>query len=920
MEDDYNFQNENEIRENGSQNNSGNRFGSLQNNINDVKNIRNRIENTKAKNLRKSNKLNSSDTLGNVSSDGLQDGLETKKKGLRSKTSNGLSSKNNATKPIKGGNKVTNGLEKAESTLAKGATNASKAAASASKTAGKATVQAGKAVGKAAVKGGAAIAKVLAAFFATPIGWGVLLVLGIFILAIFIIVIIGMIVSSLSSYFGISGDETLNTYENYTEGMTTGEINDMMEAAEGGECKLGFFATIRNFFGNYNLENPCELVHYVKKRIDEKEKNNSGVAPLSPGYLMASLYYAFETQNYNTDGKPYILPEDVDENKINSLEDLENFNDLDAISTLMAAKIYKGKDIDTLLDYYVFNDVYTYYVWVPNEETEDPDDGSCEPEDNKNYYKSEEKINLFLRYGKEVANQYEKDVNAVSAYEKSSSKCRDGLNRPDTSKYNVKADTSTTTDDNAKITINGVTYGYDSGFIHTTYPRYLQEYMPDKTVTYDYFVDKDIEGIIEYIASRQDYMNYVLGYPNNVPTLSTNFSSNGTVCTYNIDGANVSNIKVRLIYPAYSDALSGSPDYKPGEVIKGEELIDLEKYVMGVVYVENGGAPSEALKVQAIAARSYILGHTGLKRVTENGQTIIEISPSTFHQAYCDPDKGCYICMAGNDESKGRNVFLSENAIPEGAICSPFRPSVDEYYGDRASEFKNAINSVNGMVLTDKLHNITATGYVSNSQNAWNQMANDGLDYVEILRKHYGAEYTLSSPNCSYGATGDWANWRQFDNPWGNMYIGSSTMAQVGCLITSNAMMLANSGKPLVIQDFNPGTFLTLLKNNGGLSGNLLRNEVAIELALGNHNFEYNSGSLTSNQPQAIAEKLNQGYHVIAGVKCDSSGEVGHWVYVTGVSGQLVYMADPASDSIIISDRYNGSRGICYYKYIKFND
>ena len=44
-----------------------------------------------------------------------------------------------------------------------------------------------------------------------------------------------------------------------------------------------------------------------------------------------------------------------------------------------------------------------------------------------------------------------------------------------------------------------------------------------------------------------------------------------------------------------------------GQPIEGEELVPLEKYVLGVAYAETGNAPEEAFKAQVIAARSLLL-------------------------------------------------------------------------------------------------------------------------------------------------------------------------------------------------------------------------------------------------------------------------------------------------------------------------
>lgn len=47
--------------------------------------------------------------------------------------------------------------------------------------------------------------------------------------------------------------------------------------------------------------------------------------------------------------------------------------------------------------------------------------------------------------------------------------------------------------------------------------------------------------------------------------------------------------------------------------VPNQELIDFEKYVLGVVYAENGGAPDEAMKAQAIAARTYAFNRGTIK-------------------------------------------------------------------------------------------------------------------------------------------------------------------------------------------------------------------------------------------------------------------------------------------------------------------
>ena len=61
--------------------------------------------------------------------------------------------------------------------------------------------------------------------------------------------------------------------------------------------------------------------------------------------------------------------------------------------------------------------------------------------------------------------------------------------------------------------------------------------------------------------------------------------------------------------------------------VSGEDLVDFEKYVLGVAYAGNEGAPEEAFKAQLVAARSFILARhadIGGKIKTEGNNSIIE--------------------------------------------------------------------------------------------------------------------------------------------------------------------------------------------------------------------------------------------------------------------------------------------------------
>lgn len=405
---------------------------------------------------------------------------------------------------------------------------------------------------------------------------------------------------------------------------------------------------------------------------------------------------------------------------------------------------------------------------------------------------------------------------------------------------------------------------------------------------------------MEYIRSRQDYTNYVLGYPNTVVTDSNSGST--TNCTYTVNGTNMSGIKVKLVHAKNSAV----PGVNTGDEIEGQELVDFEKYILGVVYAENGSAPEEAIKAQAIAARNYVLNRGHL--MEENGQKILRITNSTYDQTYCDPDTGCDRCIGSN----GVVSLYKSGTTPPGSTCVSVSPLPNDSY------VRKAVKSVSGVVLQDNNGNTINTPYISTTQRAWNEMAKEGKDYIEMLRLTYG-ESSFSNPSCTF-ASGDWDNWRQGDPQWSNKAVGSSNMAKIGCFITAHAKALAASGAQLKVNNFNPGVFIDVINANRCLSGNNLNATCALNAVLANgydRNTDRVGVSLTGSIGQkalTISNYLNQGYQIILRVKAEPNQ---HWVYVTGISGSTIYMSDPASNGKTVLPTYN-DKGVVYMIGYKF--
>lgn len=433
-----------------------------------------------------------------------------------------------------------------------------------------------------------------------------------------------------------------------------------------------------------------------------------------------------------------------------------------------------------------------------------------------------------------------------------------------------------------------------------------------------------IDYFPEYSEEKRKHMaEEVIAYENAYKELiepdnnNSSCAAQGT-CTYKIKGfntgkgtiakeMNASNIKVRLM--ACGDLGRGQP-------IPGEELVDFEKYVTGVVYAEMGpGNNSEAYKVQAIAARTYALvrpkamnGAFGLKLEEENGQTILQIRNCTEDQVYCDPDQGCSTSVsAGSADKSGATIF--SGAHTKSVTIKDKLPE--------DSDLRTAVSSVMGQVLVDNNGYLINSGYKSVNQNKWKSDAAAGLDYKQILISHYAAANKVEenscningSTSCSILSSGPYANWKQYEGEWTSVQIGSSgkTIKNIGCLVTSISMLVAKSGQPTTITgDFNPGTFVQALNKIGGFTGNGSLNWGTVTSIV--PSFKYMGRVVVEGlSKEAKLSKLqellsNKNNYVVAEVK-GNTGQ--HWVAIDGISNGSVVMMDPGSPATDLWAQYD---------------
>lgn len=390
-----------------------------------------------------------------------------------------------------------------------------------------------------------------------------------------------------------------------------------------------------------------------------------------------------------------------------------------------------------------------------------------------------------------------------------------------------------------------------------------------------------------------------------------NLGSNGTCsnsCTYNVNGQSINNLKVQLLD-------------NNGNNIEGQELISFEKYILGVTYGEIGpDAPEEALKAQAIATRNYSLtrpgvmnGVGGVKLEEVDGEWILYIRNSTNDQVYCDPDKGC--------GKRADGVFVSDQYNPEIDPNADYKPK-----GPLAmdSPVRTALAEVSGKVALDSEGNIVKTSYTNTQHILWREKANEGKDYVEILKNSYSSIVSFEEGNCSNlcsFAIGPYTEWRQ--STWDNIYMNSLTIKQAGCLTVSVAMQIARSGVETPLgEDFNPGTLVDnyrkyLYNGNDNWIWDGITKVVPNFVRANNYDHTMMQHLTDEKQMELLEDGIKNGCYYVAEVKSYRSGQ--HWVAIDTIQDSKIYIMDPASNCKVMGEcvasegfKYRISTARCY--------
>lgn len=431
------------------------------------------------------------------------------------------------------------------------------------------------------------------------------------------------------------------------------------------------------------------------------------------------------------------------------------------------------------------------------------------------------------------------------------------------------------------------------------------------------------EDVFDYIERYYSFIGH---------DSSLNCAASGS-CMYDIKGfyipgagnvskpMQISNLMVRLME-------CGRP-YGNGSYTTpiDQDMVAFEEYVAGVANAEIGSyAPMEALKAQMVASRSYALarptamGNAAGKKLEQEGmQWVLQISSCVADQVFCNINEGCSF-MGGGD---GQGGICRSGKVP-GAIRTRDALAADH-------QLRTAAAATEGEVLVNSEGYIISAGYLSTESNKFTNYANSGMNYKQILLEVYNSSArpygaadvqkmpcnTSGSSSCGNASSGPFASWKQFEGPWAGVYLGNSgkTIKQIGCLATSVSILIAKSGVQTVIPDFNPGTFVEYLSQNGGFvsGGNFVWSAASLAAPTFKYQMSYNvSGYSRQQKLNAITEMINNGCYITAEVK-GNTGQ--HWVAIDTVSGSSVIMMDPGSRATDMWDQYpwqNTSRLACF--------
>lgn len=266
------------------------------------------------------------------------------------------------------------------------------------------------------------------------------------------------------------------------------------------------------------------------------------------------------------------------------------------------------------------------------------------------------------------------------------------------------------------------------------------------------------------------------------------------------------------------------------------------------------------------------------------------------------------ITMDNNKKNILKDIFWSMNDITSEVK--------DEIVIEQGVNEQEMPKEVEKKVLHIKIISKTA----EEMKTKYNFNSNQLKQYNELASDNYAMLWN----NVIYGIdSSEYISWRQYGATWSNIKIGntSSTISNIGCLITSIAILIQKSGVNTTnIVPFNPGTFVQELNKNGGFDANGNLQYVGINKVVPDFQYVDNinlRAKSKSEKLELITKYYNDGYYLTVEVKGATPGNQ-HWVAVIGIDGNNIIMVDPATNHTDMWSAYEWGK-TSQFSYFKAN-
>ena len=339
---------------------------------------------------------------------------------------------------------------------------------------------------------------------------------------------------------------------------------------------------------------------------------------------------------------------------------------------------------------------------------------------------------------------------------------------------------------------------------------------------------------------------------------------------YKVNGQEISNVNVKIMNSSNTEISS----------------VPIEKYAMGVAI--NALGPDaitnnrESLKAAIVIARSAVLNSedvtSGSVQFKNDEMVYWEYTQDLYKLV---TDDGTNYSPEVTAETP--NAELVYNALTE----------------DQIAAFIKLADEVGGVYITgDSLSGIVLDHTTVESIKSKEASGID--DYNDILAAQYPDATVGTGEFVGYtfsGEAGEYSTWKQGDERWGSISLGTNsgtTMAEIGCYVTSNAIAIAYLNATTTLPEFNPGTFATELKRLKTFgSGGGLDNYANVSKVVPGLTKEriYTSNLSNSERIKRVKEDAEQGYAIIMQVKCNGYNMPGC------TSGTHFVVLDPITSS-----------------------